>query len=381
MKIGRPRVFRQGGLEYSVRVDCAGLPPVLWYRLEAQFGEFLTELSDAPLVALLIPAMRKGDDIHVDGVISERLYYNLCGPYQRLMQHVIPSLRPVRIFPADLRGGMQRPAGVATGFSAGIDSFCVLADHHYGKAGYKLTHLLFNNVGSHGREEKGERLFERRYARTVQLTHRIGLPLIRVNSNVDAFYEEALGFQQTHTPRNASVALLLQGGIGRYIYGSGHSYGNAVVRVAKDTAHTDGISLPLLSTDALDAFSAGMQYTRVEKTLRVSEIADSHGSLDVCTHPERAGNCSACQKCLRTLLTLEVAGVLHKYAASFDLAEYKRRRDYFIGLALKRSDPLLAEIVEFARQRGFAFPLSARLAGLPEPVKWPLRLARKAFGG
>ena len=367
---------RHGEIEYRFRVDCPGFSDALWYRIESKFANLVADLSDAALAALLIPAMARGAAIHIDGAVSKRLYYNLAGPYQRLLQHVIPSLRAVGIYPGELRSNTQRACGVATGFSGGIDSYCVLADHHYSDAGFKLTHLLFNNVGSHGRGKKGAVLFQERHARAARVAERMGLPLVKLDSNTDAFYTDAIGFEQTHTPRNAAVALLLQGGLGRYLYASGHGYADTFVGEAKSTAYSDAVALPLLSTDVLDAVSAGAHYTRVEKTLRVAEVADSHDSLDVCMNPHRAGNCSACAKCLRTLLTLDIAGLLDRYSGVFDLAAYRRRRSYFIGTVLRSREPLLIEIAKFAKQRQFAVPTSSRLSGLSEGVKIPLRPAR-----
>ncbi len=364
MKISSPEILQENGeILYRVRVETSAGPDTLWYSVPEQFGDLITDSCDAPLVALLIPAMACGEDIHVAGKLSERLFHTLSRPYQRLMQHVIPSLRQVRIYPTEIQSAIHVRSAVATGFSAGVDSFCVLADHYYSEvpAAFKVTHLLFNNVGSHGSGSRGERLFRARYARTAPVAAQIGLPLVRINSNVDTYYGKTLDFQRTHTPRNASVALLLQRGVGRYLYASAFDYTHAFVGATYDMAYCDAIALPLLSTEVLDALSVGSEYTRVEKTLRVAAATNSHNVLDVCTHPDRAGNCSGCWKCMRTLLTLEIAGLLESYSASFDLDTYARRRNKYIREVLVSDEPLLREIVHFAKQRDFAFPLSSRL--------------------
>ena len=381
MKISSPEIVRENGeIVYRVRVETSAGPNTLWYSVPEQFADLITDSCDAPLAALLIPAMARGEDIHVAGKLSERLLYTLSGPYQRLMQHVIPALRQVRIHPAEIQSVIHKGSAVATGFSAGIDSFCVLADHYYSKvpAAFKVTHLLFNNVGSHGSGAGGERLFRARYARTAPVAAQIGLPLVRINSNVDTYYGKPLDFQRTHTPRNASVALLLQRGVGRYLYASTFDYTHAFVGATYDMAYCDAIALPLLSTEVLDALSVGSEYTRVEKTLRVAAATNSHNVLDVCTHPDRAGNCSECWKCMRTLLTLEIAGLLESYSASFDLDTYARRRNKYIREVLVSDEPLLREIVHFAKQRDFAFPLSSRLhARMTFMAAAPTRAARK----
>src|SRR5208337_3813778 len=125
MKISKPEILRQENEIISrVRVESSEGIENLWYSLDKKFGDFLTDFCDAPLIALLIPTMAKGEDVHVAGTISERLWYNVSGPYQRLLQHVIPSLRRIRIFPGEVQSRNQRAPGVATGFSCGIDSYC-----------------------------------------------------------------------------------------------------------------------------------------------------------------------------------------------------------------------------------------------------------------
>lgn len=387
MRIGRPEITRQNGeIIYCVHVQFAKGVSTLWYRLGEQFEDLVTDFSDSPLVALLIPAMLNGEDIYITGTISEKLHYNLSGSYQKLLQLIIPSLHRIRIYPNDVQSGVTHGSGVATGFSGGIDSFCVLADHYYSdiQKGFKLTHLLFNNVGSHC---GGEKQFDERCARLKPFVDRIGLPFIKINSNVSAFYRKDFDFLQTHTPRNVSAALLIQKGIRRYMYASGYDYTNTFVGITDDIAYSDTITLPILSTEILDIFSSGSEYTRVEKTLRVANIPDSYSTLDVCII-DKGRNCSTCHKCMRTLVTLDIAGFLDRYSSSFDLNTYKRKRSVYFGKVLKSNEPLLHEIAQFAKQRGFLFPRSSYLYAylyawfqdLPSLVK-PMvkRLLRQMF--
>lgn len=337
----------------------------LWYSLHEACADLLSNKSDAPLIALLMPAMASGEDIYISGVVSERLIYNLSGPIQNVLQRIIPSLQRVNIYPEEVCPDQRnRPPGVATGFSGGIDSFCILADHHHSDITdqFRITHLLFNNVGSHG--SGGERLFKERYKRLVPAANLLGLPFLMINSNVDSFYSKQLGYKQTHTLRNVSVALLLQEGIGRYMYASAYGYSEIFIGPTYSLGYSDAITLPLLSTDTLDAFSVGSEYSRVEKTLRVVEAPESHRMLDICVNVNNASgftNCSTCWKCLRTLATLEIGGHLEHYSSCFDLDAYKGKRiDYFTTL-LGSHDPLLKEIVQYAKDRNYPFPVYSRV--------------------
>lgn len=359
MKISKPQIIQENQqIIYRVAVESIQGSETLWYSLHESFANLVSDSCDAPLVGLLIPAMANGEDIYINGMISERLLYNLSGPFQSLLQKIIPSLRRVKIYPDDVcHDKAGRAPGVATGFSGGIDSYSVLEDHYYSNISdrFKVTHLLFNNVGSHG--TGGERLFLERYKRLLPATERLGLQFLMTNSNLGSFYSKKLNFQQTHTLRNTSVALLLQSGIGRYMYASAYNYSDVFVGPTHSMAYIDTITLPLLSTDNLDAFSVGSEYTRVEKTLQVAEVPDSYRFLDVCVNARNTSgytNCSMCWKCLRTLVTLDIAGNLESYSSSFDLDIYKNQRGKYITTLIESDDPLLREIVQFAKERNYS---------------------------
>jgi len=352
--------YKDGFLVYSVNVISSEGSKKLWYSLNEEYANLLSDRSDAALVALLIPAMALGEDIHIKGVISSRLYYNISRPYQHVLRKIIPSLHQINIYPEEVQPANKEGSGVAMGFSAGIDSFCALADHFYSDVpeGFRLTHLFFNNVGSHGHGKNGVKLYKERYKRAKLVADHIGLPLIDIDTNLYNFYS-GLGFQQTHTPRNASVAHLLQRGICRFFYASTFPYENVYIGPIYDMAYSDTITLPLLSTESIDMISVGSEYTRVEKTLKVATIEDSYSALDICVKGSR--NCSTCWKCKRTILTLEIAGLLDRYSNVFDFDAYQKVRNLYIAEVLQSHDPLLSEICEFMKGNDFRIPISSRL--------------------
>lgn len=360
MRIGKPHLLeRDGQSAYRVAVDSAHGIGELWFGVEPRFGDLMTDRSEAALLGLVLPAMLRGQDIHLEGTISGRALHNLSGPFQSVLASVIPELRKVRIH-AEVVAAPPRPAaGVATGFSAGIDSFSVLADHHYGDPppGYRLTHLLYNNVGSHG--PAGNPVFRARYERLKPVADRMGLPFVAVDSNLMSFYE-GLGFKLTYTVRNAVVALLLQAGIGRSLHAAGTILERTHTGPANDVAFSDPVVLPMVSTEALDAVSVGGVYTRVQKTLQVAEIEETYGVLDVCVRNDRAGNCSTCKKCVRTILTLELAGLLDRYAAVFDVPAYRKARRWRMARILRGEYQNALEVKALARERGYSFPIGER---------------------
>lgn len=383
MRILEPRVTcEESEVVYRAAVETRARSAELWFRVPREFGDLVSQRADAALASLLLPAMAAGEDIEVGGVVSEKLVASLSGPFQRLVRLLLPSLHRSEIRAQGVRAGPRaRAPGLATGFSAGVDSYCVLADRHFGSVpgGLRITHLLFNNVGSHG--EGGERLFRVRLERLLPIAAELGLPIVPVNSNLDTFYERELDFQSTHTVRNLSVPLLLQDGIDGFLYASTFSFADLRISPTYDMAYADPVILPLFSTETLGTESAGGEYTRVEKTLRVAELPIAWRTLDVCVHSARSGqrpNCSTCWKCLRTLATLEIAGKLELFESSFDLERYRGQRESFFGKLTSSDDPLLEEVVAFAESTGFELPASSRLLAshLVQPIASLARRAR-----
>jgi hypothetical protein len=373
MNLGKVELIERGQeVQLRTTVETEGRRRHLWYAVERRYGDYLTpESLDPFVVGLLVPAMMAREDIHLEGPLSEKLYWNLTHYYMRILRVTNPAFRSVRIFPAELTRDplSPPPTGVATGFSGGIDSFCVLADHFFADvpSGYRITHLIYNNVGVH--RQAGYKLFMERYQRLAPCAEDMGLPFISINSNLDDFYQ--VDFGQTHTARNVSAALALQKLFGKYLYAGGFRYEDCVVAPSKSPAYTDPFTVHLLSTENTACISDGCQYSRVEKTSKVAELAPSYHYLDVCfdrTNTYGAGNCSVCQKCVRTLLTLEILGKAHLYEQAFDLEKYRSIRRHFLGKVVASRDPMMREIRQLARARGFTFPPDVHIVGVSRGI-------------
>lgn len=375
MFIGTPELNHvRGHVTWSVAVS--GLPNTperLWFRLPEQFGGLATDRADPAIIGLLIPAMHANEFVRVDGPVTDELPFNLTNGYQHIFETVMSGLNRVPLdTPNTVPAGNPAP-GIGTGFSAGVDSYAVLAEHHFSPVPEELqiTHLTFFNVGSHGSGIEGSRHFRGLNDSLAPIAREIGLPFIPVDSNLDDFYTFG-DFQQTCGPRNMSAASLLQGGIGRYYFASSLSYAHTGVHPSPGTGWSDPISMPLLITRQFRPISHGNQYTRVEKTLLIADTPTAQKSLNVCVHPlsdER--NCSQCHKCLRTELTLEIAGRLGEFRQVFDLDVYRRHRAAYLDWVVVGDNAYAAEIRDQARQAGFALP-SVQMAVLrhgPRVVK------------
>jgi hypothetical protein len=306
--------------------------------------------------------MLLAESIEIDAKISERLLYNLGHYFMPLYKMIVPTLSPVSI--TAVRGTHRLVSygtcGVATGFSGGVDSFSVVAEHFRNATSpsYQISTLLFNNVGA-----VPSHLFLEKYDQHLIVAKKLGLDLIPIDSNLATLIQ--VKFELSHALRNTACALLLQGLYNKYLYASAYSYTETRVQPSENLAFADPLVLPLLSTENLEIIPAGGQHTRVEKTALVANFSYSHQWLNVCVAANRIDNCSVCGKCGRTLLTLEFIGRIEDYREVFDLHKWKTSRSWYIAEYVlntkKYYDPLSAEIRDFADKVGHKFSGKERL--------------------
>lgn len=379
MVIGGPSVEpRAGKIRWSAPVDIPHCPSELWFDVRG--AEQLSARLDAALVACLGPAMREGGTLRLDGEVTAELLDNTGRDLQAVLRHQMAFLRQVSLMACCATAAPPRAAGVLTGFSAGVDSFTVLAEYLFPQdvpEGLRVSHLLLNNVGSHG----GRSTYEGRRDQRRQDVQSLGLPMIEVDSNLDDFFP-GWGFQQTHTLRNAAVAHLLAPVVGTYLYASSYEFEHVRVGPTYDISYADPVVLPLLSTGALRARSVGSAYTRVQKTLKVADLDLARKQLDVCAI-EHVGNCSRCWKCKRTLLTLEVLERLDDFSEVFDLEVWSSERNTYLQEVCRdrRRDPQLRDVLRLATERGYRIPMRQQLMGNLQAVAGETYRRARTLGG
>lgn len=107
----------------------------------------------------------------------------------------------------------------------------------------------------------------------------------------------------------------------------------------------------LLSSATLDVVHDGATFGRIAKTELVASNEAYLDLMHVCWIDLALGNCSICEKCIRTMLTLDLLGLKGK-GAPFDWRKYSMRR---VSRAILKDDNAklyFLEILEKARELG-----------------------------
>lgn len=295
---------------FDARVTVDKRKQEVWYKIPpgpAQAGEAL-------LAATLLPAMRRGLSLQIPGEVSPRLLtaipriQKLLQGWDARFQRVIVDAHPGSV-PVGARGD------IGLLFSGGVDSFYTLLKHRG-----EINELIF----VHGFDlPLGRVALRGEISRKLRLAAaELKKPLIEVETNLRAFSDRHVPWEMYHGAALASVALLLSPRFSRiYIAGTRHS-----ADLVPWGSHPD--LDPLWSIENMAVEHDGTEATRPEKVKAIAADTTALKYLRVCWE-NRGGryNCGRCEKCLRTMVSLRIAGALDRcatFARGLDLTAVAR---------------------------------------------------------
>lgn len=322
----------------------------IYLNYDIEYEKYVSSNYDGPLILALPIAMRNNENLIIKGKVSYKLFYNVKHYLMKIINIMIPVCKPIHIEVDGFSYSKEyNNVGVGCGLSCGIDSLCCLQDNYFDTedSPYKLTHVTNFDAGASGDNSTA---FNKRVSNAELYCQETTLNILKVYTNFTSINN--FGHQKIHVIRNLAIPLFFQKLFCKYYYSSAYSYIDSKIKQnSDDFAYGDPIVIPLLSTENIEFLSHGCQYTRPEKTLKVSENSLSYKYLDVCvdggfvSNNNKFLNCSTCWKCLRTLTTLDYYKKLHHYENVFNLKKYYKKKDKFLQ-TLNKNDPLQREIIE-----------------------------------
>lgn len=316
-------------LENEISID--GKNDVIWFKVDKKYADYICyERDDAYLVACLNYAMRNGHDIECHAPITEELLFKINTYLIPALKENNPSFHKVRIKAIVSSETLPCAGKVGTGISCGVDSFHSLAEHT--DSIYKsnnITHLTFNNVGSHGEGEHARKLFQSRVARPKKFAEEYSFEFVLSDSNLMDVIKQS--HFKTHTYSSMFPVLCMRKLYSAYFYSSGgYRFNEFNLYDAPQLCcgSYEMLSLDVFSTSSLKIYSEGLGKTRMAKLREVAKYKPSFSYLNVCL--EEGDNCNKCEKCVRTLLGLDALNALDKYSAVFDIQYYRTNKKWYL---------------------------------------------------
>lgn len=355
-------VSKEQNLEKNIsrlfcEIDIDGLKTKAWYEVEEKYSSYLCDdRCDAFLIAALPWALKNGHDIVLSCNVTQELYDQIVSLLLPILLKKMKDYKTcIKIYKSNKSLGLEPVCGgsaVGMGISCGVDSFYT---YYFSKnnfsENYQITHLTYLNVGSHRDELHGDeanKLFLARQKNAKTFAVEEEKEFLPINSNIGDVF--AMPHIQSHSYRSASAILALQKLFKVYYYSAGVKWEE--LEFVSECAHYDVYLLPLLSTRACTIYSIGGEAERFEKVSAITSYAKTYAHLDVCLH--EAHNCTSCEKCIRTLLTLWILGKEKLYKDSFDLNLFYKNLDQYILYAMARAknDSSYNEIIKKANENG-----------------------------
>ena len=206
-------------------------------------------------------------------------------------------------------------------------------------------YLVNVNAGS---QDRNLRCWAARLANIAEVAAKLDVPLLTLDTNFHEVFEEP--HLRCHTIRNLCACFALRPWVEAFGYSSSSDY-QAVSFV---DAFTDGISFidhivsVSMTPRQLEVLHLGFNATRLEKTKAIVSDPVVQAHLDVCTNGLYQGrkdasspiNCGICDKCVRTIITLDHLGYLDAFQNCFDLAHFRSNREALIARLRESSQPL-----------------------------------------
>ncbi|HEX5416178.1 MAG TPA: hypothetical protein VFZ25_10970, partial [Chloroflexota bacterium] len=190
--------------------------------------------------------------------------------------------------------------------TAGVDSFYTLLKHRE-----EITTLIY----VHGFDVPLENLPVRAKVSSAirAVAAELGKDVVEVETNLKEFSDHyGRWAENSHGAALASVALLLSPQFERVYLAASHTY------VQMTPWGSYPMLDPLWSTEATEIVHDGCESTRTEKIASLRSCETVLRWLRVCWENRNgAYNCGECEKCLRNMIVLRVAGLLQS-CVSFD---------------------------------------------------------------
>lgn len=320
---------------------------LFWLDVPEHLQEGLSS-SGNPWLGLLLPlAMHRGEPLSLPEPVDASLLQN-AEQLQRIWCRWFPQYSPVRV-EAEVRRTTDRDnRRVGCFLSGGVDSFFSFLRHEEnfreGRPARPAEDLLC--IWGFGVRLHQSAEYRHVAERLRSITQAYGRELLLPATNLrETRYGELSWGALGHGAALAFVGLALEN---RY----------SEIRVPasfqddkKFNWGTHPDTLPLFSTAGLTVAYDGGFATRTEKTAFLARYPAVLDALHVCWQDHSDRNCGQCEKCLRTMITLELLGVRHS-CSSFPLVPLRPRHVERVFVPSFGTELMLAEVGEFARSLG-----------------------------
>jgi len=296
------KLEKEGCIVVSSSIKIEGKSYEVWYRIPE--GP-VSSANETFLALSLLTAMKTGSTLKISGDVSPKLLGNipriqeLFHVWDRSYQNI-----PVEAGEKDaLQSTFSDDREVGCFFTGGVDSFYTLLKHRD-----EITTLIYVNGFD---VQMDELLLRTEISQMIRdISNKFQKKLIEIETNLRAFSDNYISWSFFHGAALASIAHLLSPKLKKIYIPASDSYADLF------PWGTHPLLDPLWSSEDTEIVHDGGEARRLDKILQISSNDVVLKSLRVCLSSiNKSGgvyNCCRCEKCMRTMVGLRIAGVLEK---------------------------------------------------------------------
>ncbi|WP_210604473.1 hypothetical protein [Brevibacterium oceani] len=293
------------GDDVRIVVDIAGTKPAgkLRFRLPKTHEPSVQAVSDSLFPIGLLLAMSSGTPLVMETAVSPKLMQN-----SETIQDIYLSWYPETFKRAALyvepRSAVHSPevaSGTVSTFTAGVDSLYTLHTNYD-----EIDTLLFVHGFDVSVNNKTFRSLMSSHLSAASVTAQKAL--VEGVTTVRRFLNPYLSWgKHSHAAAVASMAILLSKRCGRLRLPASYSYADLF------PWGSHPLTDPLWSTEYFSVIHDGAGTSRTEKTRAIAHDTIAQKHMRVCYQRTGDYNCGRCKKCTRTMIALELEGVIDQF--------------------------------------------------------------------
>lgn len=300
----------------------------VFFEVDKKFKDFIAKDASTFIAASLGISMVKNENLYIHDSVSEHLMKNT----NEIMKQIISwghEFNSIEVLANFLKKDLNRPKGVGSFFSGGVDSF-----YTFYRNKKKIKYLIF----VHGFDiDVNDLKFYKSIERNImKIAKKEKVKLIKVKTNIRETFEQYFDWNLSHEFAIGSVALFLRHGFKEIFASCGLPNKNTDHHYM--TPELDS----LWSTENMKLNHYGCDADKTSKLRFLSNYKLVMENLRVCwVNKKKQYNCCECEKCFRNMLSLYVSDSLEKcktFKKGLDLYKLKNTRimkynlKYFVSI-------------------------------------------------
>lgn len=296
--------------------DGPSKPELYWFEYPKSHEKFLSTSGNAWVSCLAPLAMKIGEPLYINAEVDP-VHLDNTRQFIKVFKIWFPELTQITVDVKQLSEPKLVEKKTLAFFSSGIDSLFTLLRYNGGLEKDPKEHIdsLAMIFGFDIPLNKRE-FFVKKFERARQFVDQFGVELFEITTNIrETRIKDTNWGSLTHGAALGALGLCLEKGYSRVLIASSGGYAD----LTPWGSHI--LTDPLFSTSKTSFSHDTPEYERWDKLCEIIKFKPMMEILHVCNHSFTHENCCRCEKCLRTLIIIDLLGQLDQ-CVTFDLRKY-----------------------------------------------------------